>query len=159
MKAARQRGGWSLIEMLVYITVFAGLSFGAYRALFETITHSRRLQQNTEAIITAVRAGERWRADVRHAVRPITWNNGSLVIPQRDGEIIYRLAENTLWRTVAGKEAPLLRQVQQSRMAPDQRTHVTAWRWELELLPPTNRPTKIVPLFTFLAVPNPETSR
>ena len=64
MKSTR---GYSLIECLVYIAVLAvvlNLSFVAY---YRYDQHTHSLRRNADDITRALRAGERWREDVRTA--------------------------------------------------------------------------------------------
>ncbi len=79
-----------------------------------------------------------------------------LRIPQKSGEIDYRFFEDALWRR-DGADAgwiELLPKIKSSRMAADRRSQVTAWRWEVELMS-HRKGARVVPLFTFEAVPQP----
>lgn len=148
MKSER---GYLLLEMLVYLAVFAvvlDLSFAAY---YRYDLYTRDLRRNADDIVRTMRAGERWRDDIRTATAaPHAIDNG-VAIPQSSGEIDYVFADGNVWRQVAGARAIALKQVKVSTMSIDPRQHVNAWRWELEL----TSPKKIVlvrPLFTFTAV-------
>lgn len=143
--------GYMLLEMLVYIAVLAvviDLSFAAY---YRYDLYTRNLRRNADDIVRVMRAGERWRDDVRHATAPPHAIDDGVAIPQKSGEIDYVFADGTIWRQVAGARAIALKQVKASTMSVDPRQRVNAWRWELEL----TSPKKIVlvrPLFTFTAV-------
>jgi hypothetical protein len=73
------------------------------------------------------------------------------------GAVVYRFATNAVFRSVnAGPWVRLLTSVKSSTMTADPREHVTAWRWELEIQPRAKgsvKPSRVHPLFTFLAVP------
>ena len=62
---ARRAAGILLVECLVYIAVFAILLGGGMAAFYFCWDHSRALIYATNDIESALRAGERWRADVR----------------------------------------------------------------------------------------------
>ena len=148
MKSER---GYSLIECLVYIAVLAvvlNLSFVAY---YRYDQHTRNLRRNADDITRALRAGERWREDVRTAIgSPHVIANG-LAIPQQSGEVAYLFADGAVWRQTGATRTIVLKQVKASTISDDSRQRVNAWRWELELA----SPQKIVlvrPLFTFTAV-------
>jgi hypothetical protein len=153
----RHRAGILLAECLVYISLFfvlTGISYGLY---FRTMEFSRGLQRNSDEIVRALKAGERWREDVRRAVGPLVteMHDGVAVnvIPQSDGSVLYWLHEGTLWRqTPANAVAtPLCRGVKSSNIVRDARQSVTAWRWEIELKT-QQKTVRLKPLFSFLAV-------
>ena len=70
------------------------------------------------------------------------------------GEVRYRLRNGIISRQTSGNTnwIDLLPNVKSSRMEPDPRRHVTAWRWELELQG-RQKVARVKPLFTFQAVP------
>ena len=148
MKSER---GYSLVECLVYIAVFAvvlNLSFVAY---YRYDQHTRNLRRNADDITRALRAGERWREDVRTAIAPPHAIGNGLVIPQQSGEVAYIFTDGAVWRQTGATRTIVLKQVKASTISDDSRQRVNAWRWELELA----SPQKIVlvrPLFTFTAV-------
>ena len=148
MKSQR---GYSLIEMLVYIAVLAvvlNLSFAAY---YRYDLYTRNLRRNADDIVRAMRAGERWRDDVRMATAPPHAIDNGVAIPRLSGEIDYVFSDGTVWRQVAGVRTIALKQVKTSSMSADPRQHVDAWRWELELTSP-KKLVLVRPLFTFTAV-------
>ena len=69
---ARGASGVLLIECLVYVFVFAILLGGATTVFYFCWDHSRAVIFTTDDIASALRAGERWRADVRAATGKIT---------------------------------------------------------------------------------------
>ena len=76
-----------------------------------------------------------------------------LAIPRGTNTVVYTHFKDSVWRQ-ADTNAPWSRAlagVRASRMEPDARAHVTAWRWELELAVKDER-KKTRPLFTFLSV-------
>jgi hypothetical protein len=153
--------GYLLIEALVYIgVVFVVLGVG-YEALYRCMDCSVALRWNADDITNALHAGERWRADVRSANRPIrleqTPAEQTLYLPGAHGEIAYRFSTNAVFRRAGeGDWVCLLTHVKSSTIQSDLRQHLTAWRWELELAPRQKgsvRPARVRPLFTFIAVP------
>lgn len=152
------RSGALLIECLVYLAVVmivVGLLLGAFLRAY---THARRLQQVSAQIVQSLRAGERWRGDVRTATGSIRQDEkdgaAGLLLLQPGGAVAYRFRDQTIWRQSGTNQTwqPLLRNVKSSRFEPVARSRVQAWRWELELNV-TNRPARMHPLFTFQAVP------
>jgi hypothetical protein len=158
---ARNDRGYMLIETLVYmglLFVVLGLAFGA---VYRFIDGALVFRANSDDIARALNAGELWRADVRSASGPIRIENSDagqlLHLTQGKGEITYRFAEHTVARRVgSGDWSMQLKNVKTSAMQPDPRQKVTAWRWELELEPHAKvsvKPSRMRPLFTFVAVP------
>ena len=150
-----------LTEALVYIgLVFLLLGIG-YGAMYRCIDNSVALRRNADDITRAVHAGERWRADLRSAVRGIHLDNNAeeqtLRLESAKGEVDYRYAMGAVYRRIGtGAWSRVLDGVKSSFMENDRRPAVTAWRWELELQPTTRgsfKPGRVRPLFTFLAVP------
>jgi len=148
MKTARS---FTLIEMLVYIAVFAVVLNLASFAYFRYDQQMRDVRRNADDIVRAMRAGERWRDDVRNATAPPHAIENGVVIPQRSGEIAYVFADGTVWRRAAGSQTVALKNVRASTMSADRRDRVSAWRWELELASP-KKVVLIRPLFTFITV-------
>lgn len=154
---------YSLIEMLVYISVLAVLMGVGYAAVYRCMDNSTGLRRNAEDIASALRAGEMWRADVRaagsNARIETNSNNRILHLPQPDKSVAYRFTESTLARQVGdGGWTPLLRNVKACEFLPEPRS-VPAWRCELELQPRRKTLTFTRPLFTFLAVPSTASSQ
>jgi hypothetical protein len=148
--------GMLLIECLVYITVFAILLGIGTAAFYFCWDHSKALIYATDDITAALRAGERWRADVRSATGKIsvetTASGETVTIPEGAKDIFYRFASGEVRRQVASSDFSelVLPKVKSSQMKMDVRGNVTAWRWELELV--QRRPETHLPLlFTFEA--------
>jgi hypothetical protein len=152
----RSQGGVLLVECLVYLTVFAILLGIGMAAFYFCWDHSKAMIYATDDIASALRAGERWRADVRSANGKIsveTTTNGEVLrIPEMEKEIIYRFGTGEVRRQIASEKFSrlLLSKVKASQMKMDARGEVTAWRWELELAP-RRRETHLPLLFTFEA--------
>ena len=143
--------GFSLIEMLVYIavlTVVIELSFNVY---YRYDQHTRDLRRNADDITRALRAGERWREDVRTAVAPPRRVDNGVVIPESSGEVAYLFVDGAVWRHAPGSRMIALKEVKASTMSLDTRQRVRAWRWELELASP-QKTVLVRPLFSFTAV-------
>jgi hypothetical protein len=148
---------FSLIECLVYIGVLFALMGAAYIALFRCIANSVALRRNADDISHVLHIGERWRADVRSVNGNIRLETTNLLriasLPTSKGQIIYCFATNTVSRSYnGGPWSQLLTNVASSTMSADARQTVTAWKWELELVP-GNHSSRFRPLFTFAALP------
>ena len=151
--------GYTLIEMLVYMSVaFLILAF-ASAAMYKSMDASAGIRRNANDISAALSAGERWREDVRLATAPlrvekISEDETILHIPQLQGEVAYRFASNAVARRTGGGDwTPVLEHVKGSDFVADQRQKALAWRWELELQSYRKAMTRMRPLFTFIAVP------
>jgi hypothetical protein len=153
---ARGKSGILLVECLVYIAVFAILLGGATTVFYFCWDHSKALIYTTDDIASALRAGERWRADVRAATGKISVEmtaTGEVVkIPEGGKEILYRFDSGEVRRRISSSEFSqlLLPKVKTSQMKLDARDAVNAWRWELELAQ-RRKETHLPLLFTFEA--------
>lgn len=151
-----RQAGILLIECLVYIAVFAIFLGGGTAAFYFCWDHSKSLLYATNDITAALRAGERWRADVRAATGNIsvaTPPTGEVVrIPEAKQEVVYRFEAGVLHRDIPGSHYSqvLLPKVKSSEMTTESRGTVSAWRWELELSERRNE-THLPLLFTFEA--------
>jgi hypothetical protein len=152
----RRHAGMMLLECLVYISVFAILLGGATTVFYFCWDHSRALIYATDDITSVLRAGERWRADVRGATGKIsveTTAAGETVrIPETKKEIVYRFESGEVRREISasGNSQLLLPKVKTSQMETEVRGGVTAWRWEVELTP-RRKETQLPLRFTFEA--------
>ncbi len=157
-RPASALAGIVLIDCLVYLGMFLLIVNLAFALLYRTWDTHRALRRSADDIAAVVRAGEVWRADVRAASGPLrtdpTPEGWDLHVPRREGDVLYRLAAGRLVRVPPGRALPthVLPNVKSSSMQPDPRSHVTAWRWDLELKP-SRAKSRVRPLFTFLAVP------
>jgi type II secretory pathway pseudopilin PulG len=154
----RLQRGYTIIETGVYLAVFFVLSGAAYMAMYRGIDRSLGLRRNAEAISSTLQAGEHWRGDIRKATGPIEIHSDSAIrIPTSQGEINYRFETNSIWRRANSNAwMEFLAGVKTSLVTTDTRDQVTAYRWELELLPvkkDLNNTNRFHPLFTFIAVP------
>lgn len=152
-----RRGGFTLAEMLVYIVVLGAVVGVAWLAHYRFLDHSFGVLRNVEDITRVVRAGEKWRAEVRRATAPPRLDGGVLHVPTAEGEVLFRFAGGAVQRKTPGAAdwAPYLLKVKASRMELDRRGQVDSWRWEVEL--DSRRDAQIRPLFTFRCVPRPGT--
>lgn len=147
-----------LAEALVYIVVSSILIGVGYSAMYQCIENSIALRRSADDITNALRAGERWRADVRAAKGQIQFLSEEagqiLVLPGERGEVSYQFSTNAVLRRVgSGPWASTLASVKSSSMEADVRQTVSAWRWEVELQPRFKKQGRLRPLFTFIAVP------
>jgi hypothetical protein len=157
----RVRRAYLLNEALVYFSVVVVILGCGYAALYHLIDHSMVMRRSADDVSKALHAGERWRADLR-ASRNQLWSEDSgggrvLWLSGGRADVAYQFATNSVLRRHGkGPWVPVLTQVKSSSMQAEQRQNVTAWRWELELEPRKKgsvRPGRILPLFTFIAVP------
>ncbi len=155
-RGARCRSGILLIECLVYIVVFAIVTGAGMAAFYCCLNHSRAMICATDDIGSALRAGERWRADVRGATGIISVETGAagqtVRIPIAGGNIFYCFENGEMRRQSSSTKVstPLLDKVKTSEMKADPRGGVAAWRWELELAPRRTE-MRLPLLFTFEA--------
>jgi Tfp pilus assembly protein FimT len=135
----RNSAGILLVECMVYIAVFAILLGGATTVFYFCWDHSKAMLYATDDISSALRAGERWRADVRAATGKIsvetTADGEAVKIPAGKTEILYLFKSGEVRRQIAPENFSqlLLAKVKTSQMKMDARDNATAWRWELEL--------------------------
>lgn len=154
---ARGKSGMLLLECMVYIFVFAILLGGATTAFYYCWDHSEALIYATDDIASALHAGERWRADVRAATGKITVEStatGEVArIPQGARTISYRFESGEVRRQISTSDQSILlvANVKAAQMEMDARGAVTAWRWELALLP-RRKEARLPLMFTFEAV-------
>ncbi len=153
------RSGYMLFECLVYISVLMillGLGFAAFYSCWDK---SKSLRYHADDITRAIRVGEQWRADIRSATGRIvvhTADDGQMVeIPRGRDAVVYVFTAGQLSRKLASADqwTVVLPKVSTSEMQADPRTRVTAWRWDVELVP-TRAQVRIPPRFTFEAVPH-----
>ena len=154
---SRRAAGIMITECLVYIAVFGVLLGIGTAAFYFCWDHSKALIYATDDIAAALRAGERWRADVRTATGKIsveTTATGEVVrIPEAGKEIIYCFESGELRREFPASNISqlLLPKVKSSQMAAEARGDIAVWCWELELT--QRRKETLLPLrFTFEAV-------
>lgn len=151
----RRPAGVLLIECLVYISLFALLTSIGLAAFYLCWNQSKAVIYATDDINTALRAGERWRADVRIATSVSfeqTVTNRTMRIAQKDKKIFYCFEGGAVRRqtSVSPKAELLLPQVIDSQMSAQPGEGLTACRWELQLA--VRRPETQLPLlFTFEA--------
>jgi hypothetical protein len=154
ISGTRRRAGFMLLECMVYIIVFTILLGIGMAAFYFCWDHSKALIYATDDITSALRAGERWRADVRGATGAIlvepTAEGETATIPEGTKEIFYRFDAGEVRRQIAssGFSELLLPGVKSSQMKMDARGGVSAWRWEVELIQ-RRKETHLPLLFTF----------
>jgi Tfp pilus assembly protein FimT len=150
---------FTLIEALVYMSVLFVILGMGYVAMYRSMDASAGLRRSTDDIARALKAGERWREDIRDAAAPVRvenlGDNGNILhVRQARTEVSYRFADNrVLRRTGQSAWLPVLENVKASTFVADQRSKTTAWRWELELQLYRKRTSRIPELFTFISVP------
>jgi hypothetical protein len=158
---SRDARGYMLTELLVYIGLVVVVLGLAYAVMYRCVDNAVVLRRNVEDVAAAMRAGELWRADVRRSDTPavvidpegVQW----ITLQGGKGEVRYRFETNAVSRKLSDQPwVRVLDHVNTSRMQKEPRGRVTAWTWEVELLPRAkgyNKPGRVRPLFTFIAVP------
>jgi hypothetical protein len=156
MSKSRRLAGIMLVECVTYIAIFAILMGVGMAAFYLVWDQSKAMIYATDDIGAALRAGERWRADVRNATGKIlveqSATNEVVRIPGLEKEVVYRFESGEVRREIPSRQVSevVLPRVNGSQMTEERRDGVTAWRWELDLL--VRRPETHLPLlFTFLA--------
>lgn len=154
---SRHKSGVSLVECLVYIAVFAILTGIGTATFYLCWNQSKALVYATDDISAALRAGERWRTDIRNANGPVsieqTVSGEKVQVPTHDKTIVYHFESGEVRREIPSTRQSelLLPKVISSKMNKETRNGVTAWCWELDLA--VRRPETQLPLlFTFEAV-------
>src|SRR5215204_4914756 len=109
----KRQGAYSLVEMLVYISVVVVLLGVGYAALYRCMDNCVALRRSADDIANAVRAGEQWRTDVRAAKAGIRLESNStgqvLLLTTSERKIAYRFSDNTVFRRVGnGGWSPML---------------------------------------------------
>ena len=151
------KGGFTLIECLVYIGLLAVVLGVATRIFFQSWDDNKALRRNAEDIVRVLHTGDQWRADVRAATGPVQLTDADgaeqLRIPASAGEIVYTFSKGELRRKVSADAVikVWLANVKSSQMQSDLRRGVAAWRWELELKT-VKKTARWRPLFTFETV-------
>ncbi|HOY56525.1 MAG TPA: hypothetical protein PK640_00100 [Verrucomicrobiota bacterium] len=155
------QSGILLIECLIYLACLFAVLGAALAVFYQTLDFSRDLRRNADDIARVLKAGERWRTDVRSATGRIVFEEGpggrALRIPREGGATTYFFVTNAVLRCAAatGRCETILPAVQECRFVSEPRQRVTAWRWDLEL-PSRLEAVRVHPLFTFTAVARPE---
>ena len=135
----RARSGVLLIECIVYIGLFAVVVGLGLMTFYLCWDNSKALMYAADDIAAALRAGERWRADVRNATGKIsietTAQGEFLRIPHGRSAVLYNFSAGEIHRQLASSNFSelLLATVQASQMVQEARGPINAWRWELEL--------------------------
>ena len=153
----RLQSGISLIEAIVYVTLFVFLLGCATRYFNIVYYHHKAVAKVTGYTTSALDAAKHWRRDIANAKTDPRLIRGDkfdvIEIDQAAGnQISYRLNRSTLERYNGEEWVPIIQRVNSSIMIPDQREYVRAWRWELSL--ETKSQYIGNPLrFSFVAVP------
>src|SRR5436853_7758455 len=104
---AAQRG-IVMIDAIVYIAVLGIVLIIAGAVFDKGMRESAGLQRNINDIERALKAGERWRADVRSAAGAIQVGPQTLTIPQTNGVIVYAIETNQVHRIVSNRSEVFL---------------------------------------------------
>jgi hypothetical protein len=153
------RRGIMLIEALAYMGLLAIVLGVGSALLYRAWSSSIAIRRNSDDIVNALSAGERWRADLREATGPVRLNGEHEIrIPSQRGEVVYAFSEGKVSRATTGRPTRVLDRVKASAMQIDRRSEVTSCRWELELIS-DRKNVQLKPLFTFRAVAGSEANK
>src|SRR4051812_14582928 len=100
-RSVRTRG-IVMIDAIVYIAVLAVVMVLAAVVFDKGMRESAGLQRNVADIERALKAGERWRSDVRAANGTIEVSQQRMIIPQKQGRVVYEMATNQVRRVEGG---------------------------------------------------------
>ena len=144
--------GILLLDLLVYMSLVAVILTLTAVVFDRFLDQSAALRRNISDIDRALKAGERWRADVRSAIAAPQVAGNAMIIPQAGGDLIYELGTNvTRIQPASEIKERILTGVRSNQMILEQRTHAAIWRWEVEL-DQRRKTARVRPLFTFMAV-------
>lgn len=154
--AFRREGAFTLVEVLVYMSVLTVVMGLAFSAFYQCQTNSAHLQRNAQQIARVIRAGEQWRKDIRQSTGVLFQQQDGkplVRLPSSTGEAAYLFNGSNVLRRLPGKEnwVIFLERVKNSEMRVDQRKNISVCSWELELLP-AKANSRVKPLFSFMAV-------
>jgi hypothetical protein len=92
-RGRRSLAGMLLVECMVYLALLTLVLAGASVLFFRSWDTSLGLRRTMDDISTTLKTGERWRQDVRSAIRPPrlekTEAGEYIYLPQKSGEIVY----------------------------------------------------------------------
>src|SRR5882724_2409579 len=156
IRSVKSPFAYLMIECLVYIGVVFALLGAGYAAMYRCIDNSVALRRSADDITRSLRAGERWRADVRSANAAIRLDKSGaeqvLQIPTEHGDIAYWFLTNAVFRHSANHPwSQILSDVKSASVESETRQDLTVWRWELEL-ESRAKAGRVKPLFTFIGV-------
>lgn len=150
--------GFLLAEVVGYMVVLflvLGLALAAFYSGWE---NHRRLIRNTDEIIRAVEAGERWREDIRSATGPPILESSQvgqlLRIPTGENVVVYQAVSNTVVRSDSGGSSELLKVNSSEMSRGNPGASRIVWQWEVELEAAAEA-ARVRPLFSFKAVARP----
>jgi hypothetical protein len=148
--------GILLAELLVYMALSVVVFTVGGHAFFRSLSNMRDLERNTDNIVEGLKAGELWRADVRGAgqFQFVTNQAGAPALCLGvENPICWYAFNGSVWRQQdTSPPREVLKFVKGSAMTKDQRSQVTALRWELEFAT-RKAQIRVRPLFEFHAVP------
>jgi hypothetical protein len=150
-KCAARRRGIVLVDALAYIALLGLVLILASEVFDKGMRQSTAFQRNVADIERALKAGERWRADVRAATGAIEVREGRMVIPQNSGPIVYEMGANQVTRLAGNHRAEIfLKGIKDAHVVMERRGRAIGWRWELEL-EHRRKEARVRPMFTFMA--------
>ena len=168
--SVKDQRGIMYVELLAYFALFAAFLAFTYRVVNANSRAIVAIQNNAYEIIRVTKAGERWRKDVREAVKSPhviqtalpnpaepadTIQITALQIDKSSGSVWYAFNEGSVYRKDSRQpghwEVVLEETAASSTMASERRWQTVVWRWELELKT-TRQDALTQPIFSFLSV-------
>jgi hypothetical protein len=144
--------GLLLMDLMIYLALVAFILILTAVVFDRFLTQSADLRRNISDVERALKAGERWRAEMRAATAPPQLNGNVMIIPQAGGDISYILGTNVTRRRGNSEVVEaVLTGVKTNQLVFEQRVHAGVWRWEVEL-ESRRKTARVRPLFTFMAV-------
>jgi hypothetical protein len=144
--------GLLLVDLVIYLALVSFLLILAAVVFDRFLTQSADLRRNISDIEQALKAGERWRADIRAATAAPQLLGNTMIIPLGTGELTYTFGTNvTRRRTSSEVIETIVGGVKTNQFFFEQRAHAGVWRWELEL-ESRRKSARVRPLFTLIAV-------
>lgn len=153
-RSSHRASAFTLAELLVYIVSLLAVSGVAFTAVNRMWSATGRMGSTVDDTTASLRAGERWRIDLRKASAPprIEENGSVCLLQSGTNRVAWFHFEGRLWRQAGSLPAiAWCDRVESCRFTPDLRKHVRAHRLELALFKRSSRSP--LPLrFDFTAV-------
>jgi type II secretory pathway pseudopilin PulG len=151
----RSRAGFSIIELMIYLAVFAVigvLAWTSFARVFDVTNDHRRIGDRVSAL---ARAGERWRDEVRRSTALPRLDDAAAVFRLRlaEGDVAYLFNGGRLVRTneTLARADVLVDGLTGGAFEREPAEGVVAWRMDARLQS-RQRPERVLGAFRFLAV-------
>lgn len=145
--------GLMLLEMLVYIAVFAVILTLAWTSFARVFTVTTGFRRAGDRVAALTRGGERWREDMRRAVVLETNGTSSLRLKLTGGEMVYAIEEGRLIRTdpTTGQKDVLAEGLAGAEFIREPAEGIAAWRLQARIQS-RQKQERVLADFRFFAV-------